>query len=578
MVNNLHLTEYVVAIVQQLIDSGVSEVVISPGSRSTPLALVMAEHPNIKTYINIDERSAGFFALGLAKKQKKPVALLCTSGTASANYFPAIIEAYYARVPLIILTADRPHELRDVGAPQAIDQIQIYGKYVKWSVDALIPDNEPFVLDYVKNIVTRGVFEATKSPFGPIHINLPFREPLVPDLSVVHQLKTDPKVSINSSKTVLDEGIIHQIAKQVQKVKKGLIICGEIYDQHFINNVVALAKKLKFPILADPLSQLRFGEHNKEMIIDTYDTILKDDSLHTLLKPEYIIRFGAMPVSKSLFLFLKKYPDVKQIVIDSGTGFRDPTLYADHIYCDENSFCQMLSEKLEVNMDEEWYKLWSKANNVAQTHLFDMREIKDDLFEGKLYIELQKILPNECNLMVGNSMPIRDVDTFFRCSEKKVHFYSNRGANGIDGVVSTALGISAASDLPTYLVIGDLSFYHDLNGLLTGKLHELNLTIFLINNNGGGIFSFLPQAKEKKHFEDLFGTPTNICFEHAAKMFNIQYSKIKTWDELRLKMNEVKYQKGINLIEIPTNRHSRVDIHRNIIQSVSQEIRKELGI
>lgn len=579
MVNNLQLTEYVVTFVQQLIDSGVREVVISPGSRSTPLALVMAEHPKMKTYINIDERSAGFFALGLAKKQRKPVALLCTSGTASANYYPAIIEAYYSRVPLIVLTADRPHELRDVGAPQAIDQIQIYGKYVKWFVDALIPDNQPVVLDYVKNIVSRGVYEATKLPYGPIHINLPFREPLVPDLSLVHKLDRETNNSnINSSKVTLNETAINEIAVRLQNMKKGLIICGEIYDHHFAQSVIALAQKLKSPILADPLSQLRYGEHDKDMIIDTYDTILKDDQLQKALKPDFIIRFGSMPVSKPLFLFLKQHQDLMQIVVDSGGGFRDPTLLADHIYCDEQSFCQMLIEKLDENLDDTWYRRWSKANNIAQMFLSDIKEQNEELFEGKLYVELQKLLPDECNLFVGNSMPIRDVDTFFRSSEKKIHLYANRGANGIDGVVSTALGISAASKIPTYLVIGDLSFYHDLNGLLAAKFHEINLTIFLINNNGGGIFSFLPQANEKKHFEYLFGTPTNICFEAVAKMYNINYFNIKTWDELYQKFYEVKNKKGIHLMEIPTNRTIRVDIHRKLIHSVSQEIRKELGL
>jgi 2-succinyl-5-enolpyruvyl-6-hydroxy-3-cyclohexene-1-carboxylate synthase len=578
--NNQDLTNYVVTFVQQLIDLGVVQTVISPGSRSTPLALVMSEHPDMKVYLNIDERSAGFFALGLAKKQKKPVALLCTSGTATANYYPAIVEAYYSRIPLIVITADRPHELRDVGAPQAINQINMYGKYVKWFVDASLPESQPGIIQYVKNIVSHAVFESRKHPNGPVHMNMPFREPLVPDLStVVEKAKQKRNVMQITSQTTIDQEAIQRIADRLQTVKKGLIVCGELYHEAFSKSVIQLAEKLQYPILADPLSQLRFGEHSKEHVIEGYDTILKDRDLYPSLQPDVILRFGAMPVSKSLFLFLKEQPHTEQIIVDHGGGWRDPTLIAEqHLFCDEQYFCDELVKRLEKNEDDAWYLRWKKANDLTRTLILDgVVDESDSLFEGKLYIELLKWLPEECNLVVGNSMPIRDIDTFFYSSEKKIHIYANRGANGIDGVVSTAMGIGAASSFPTYLVIGDLSFFHDLNGLLAGKLHQLNITILLVNNNGGGIFSFLPQADEKKHFEALFGTPTDLDFRHAAAFYGANYVKVSSWDELACELKRTN-QNGVNIIEIPTERYTRVKSHRKIMQFVSREIRKELEI
>ncbi|WP_243291137.1 2-succinyl-5-enolpyruvyl-6-hydroxy-3-cyclohexene-1-carboxylic-acid synthase [Bacillus sp. FJAT-47783] len=575
--NNKELTNYVIAFVEQLKDSGVNEVVISPGSRSTPLALVMAEHPQIKTYINIDERSAGFFALGLAKKKKNPVALLCTSGTAAANYYPSIIEAHYARVPLLVITADRPHELRDVGAPQAINQIHLYGNYVKWFMDAPLPEDRKETIQTVKTLVSRGVFEATKKPCGPVHLNMPFRAPLVPDLKALTTLLKQETKSIcqQSSHAVLSEEMFEQIAKRLKSVKKGLIICGELYEEGFASSVLSLANALQFPILADPLSQLRFGHHSKELIIENYDTILKDEHLHHLLQPELIIRFGAMPVSKALSLFIQKHSHLEQFVIDQGGGWRDPSLLAQHhLQCSEKVFCDEISARINEQKDGSWLYQWKKANQIVQSLVSDVTGGREGLFEGRLYIELQKLLPDECNVVIGNSMPIRDVDTFFQSSEKNVHLYANRGANGIDGIVSTALGISAASNRPTYLIIGDLSFYHDINGLLAGKMHDINITILIVNNNGGGIFSFLPQSSEKKHFETLFGTPTNLKFEYAAKMYEFEYEKIEAWNELH--KHFIDEHSGIRLLEIVTNRHNRVDIHRNFIQSVSQEIRKEL--
>jgi 2-succinyl-5-enolpyruvyl-6-hydroxy-3-cyclohexene-1-carboxylate synthase len=571
------LTEYTAAFVDELARTGITEVVISPGSRSTPMALLMADHPNIHVHMIIDERSAGFFALGMAKAKRRPVALLCTSGTAAANYLPAIVEAYYSRVPLIILTADRPHELRDVGAPQAIDQIHIYGKYAKWFVDVALPEESEDMKRYVRTIAERASAIALSPPVGPVHLNFPFREPLVPDLSDKTVWNKGEKikrrfVSVTAGKPSLTEEDFQLLSQTLKQYKNGLIICGSLDLPGFPEAVTKLAEKLQFPILADPLSQLRAGNHDKRYIIDGYDTFLRNAEAQQQLMPEVVIRFGAMPVSKVLFTYLKNHPQIYQIVVDGEGGWRDPTLLADEmIYCHEVEFCQGLLQAIdEIPENAEWIQKWCHLNQYTKKHLEKFSE-EENLFEGKVFTELLNIMPDKCLLFVGNSMPIRDLDTFFTVNEKNIRILANRGANGIDGVVSTALGASVA-DTPLILVIGDLSFYHDLNGLLAAKLHGLKATIIVINNDGGGIFSFLPQAKEKKHFELLFGTPLGLNYEFAVKMYEGDYARVHSWEDFRDKVSQSITSNGLTVIEVPTNRQENAEMHRNLWNTVSQEI------
>ncbi|MCV9888987.1 2-succinyl-5-enolpyruvyl-6-hydroxy-3-cyclohexene-1-carboxylic-acid synthase [Metabacillus halosaccharovorans] len=575
------LTRFVASFVDELTRLGVNKAVISPGSRSTPLAMLMAEHPKLSCYMNIDERSAGFFALGLAKEKKKPVVLVCTSGTAAANYYPAIVEARYARVPLIVLTADRPHELRDVGAPQAIDQLQMYGNYPKWFVDVALPEEEVGMYRYVRTIAGRAFAISASYPAGVVHLNFPFREPLIPNLGLPNlwEAEDDRPSYLHTIQGLpqLAKSQIKDIADIMKGISKGLIICGEQNDSEFITTVKELSGKLKYPILADPLSQLRTGKSDKRGIIEGYDSILKDPEMINILKPELIIRFGPMPVSKPLMLMLKNNPDITQIIVDPSEEYRDPTLNASHmIVCNHTKFCEDLSGILEERVSNQFYDDWILSNTIFQ----DMIEHKlghiNDLFEGKIVRELQHVLPDGSCLVVGSSMPIRDVDTFFRNTDKEIRVLANRGANGIDGVVSTALGISAVSTEPAFLLIGDLSFFHDFNGLLAAKMNNLDLTIILVNNDGGGIFSFLPQSKEEKHFETLYGTPIGIDFSKVVDMYQGEYEKINSWDELHTYFQDKWSNRGLKVIEIETNRTTRVNIHRELLDHVSQEIRKVL--
>ncbi|PLS01977.1 2-succinyl-5-enolpyruvyl-6-hydroxy-3-cyclohexene-1-carboxylic-acid synthase [Neobacillus cucumis] len=568
------LTAYIAAFVAELVLTGVTDVVVSPGSRSTPMAMVMAEHPDLNVHIHVDERSAAFFGLGIAKAKNKPVAILCTSGTAAANYFPAIVEAKYSRVPLLILTADRPHELREVGAPQAIDQLHLYGHHVKWFADMALPEKSNEMIRYARTICARAAAIATQTPAGPVHLNFPFREPLIPKMDkTLFELSERPKgyVKVHNSHLDVRDEVFKEIAEFLNEKEKGIIVCGNISDEKFAKAVTSLADRLNYPILADPLSQLRSGEHELEDIIEAYDTFLRNKDAKTFLKPDVVLRFGAMPVSKALTIFLKENHLADQFVVDGGGGWRDPSaLSTNMIFCNETIFCEKLLTYLDTNTSPRFLEDWKKINQLTKENMTVIRDVTE-LSEGKLFNQLADLLPEESTLFVGNSMPIRDLDSFFLSNNKSIKLMANRGANGIDGTVSTAIG-AAVYTRSLYLVLGDLTFFHDLNGLIAAKLYNIDIQIIVINNNGGGIFSFLPQSEHPKHFELLFGTPLNIDFEHAVKMFNGQYTKIIDWDHLGTLLEQSKNQKGIHVYEINTNRDRNRDEHRDFWLSVSREI------
>jgi 2-succinyl-5-enolpyruvyl-6-hydroxy-3-cyclohexene-1-carboxylate synthase len=576
---NEALTDYVAAFVDELSRSGIKHVVVSPGSRSTPMAILFAEHPDIKVWINIDERSAGFFALGIAKAEKKPVALLCTSGTAAANYFPAVVEARESRVPLLVLTADRPHELRDVGAPQAIDQINIYGKYTKWFNEMALPESTPTMLNYVRTTAERAVSLTKANPSGPVHLNFPFQEPLIPDLDKPNLFQAGQRdgkryVEVHQGKNVLDKTSIQQLATELRSIKKGLIVCGPMDDRDLINPVLQLGEALGYPVLADPLSQFRTGKHDKGQVIDCYDAILRSETVVNKLEPEVILRFGAMPVSKPYLLFIKKYTNCKQIIIDEQGGWREPTLLASEmIITDPVLFSHALNNEignLTVEADETWIQKWQDMNSIVK-QITESNIGKYQLSEGRVFVELEIILPSNAALFVGNSMPVRDLDTFYRSNQNQVRTMANRGANGIDGVVSTALGVSAVSE-PVVLVIGDLSFYHDINGLLAAKLHQLNITIILVNNDGGGIFSFLPQSTQPQHFEALFGTPIGIDFKKAVEMYEGSFQTVTETEEFAAAFNNAINENGLSVVEVISDREKNVKEHRILTEAVNTEL------
>lgn len=574
-----NLTRYTAGFVDEISKAGLKDVVISPGSRSTPLALTFAEHPDIDYWVNMDERSAAFFALGMAKQQNRPVALVCTSGTAAANYYPAVVEAHYARVPLVILTADRPHELRDVGAPQAIDQIGMFNGFVKWFHEMALPDASQAMLRYVRSKAARAAAVAWQGNPGPVHVNFPFREPLIPDFSLPGIWESEIPASYygySVGSRVLDSTELDEVADELRGLQQGVIVCGPVMDQSIAEAVVALSKKWDVPVLADPLSQLRTGVHDKENVIESYDAVLKSKHIRGVLQPDFIIRFGAMPVSKSYLLWIKEHEETKHFVVENQDGYREPGgVSARFIYADATAFCRKMTERDDgFSFSASWKDKWRRLNDIAKHHLLE-DAFPGNMTEGGVIRHLAESIPDESVLYIGNSMPIRDADTFFMNSPKHVTMLGNRGVNGIDGMTSSALGAAAHGEKVT-LVIGDLSFFHDFNGLLAAKQYGLDLTVVLINNNGGGIFSFLPQAQEEKHFEALFGTPMDIEFSKVVSMYGGDYQLADNWELFHAALRDSYQKSGLSVIEVRTNRDENVEWHKAKWKVIEENAAKTL--
>ncbi len=561
------LTKYVGHFVDQLYKSGVRDIVISPGSRSTPLSLTFAEYNQFNIWVDIDERSAGFFATGIAKETKNAVVLVCSSGTAAANYYPAIIEASYSRIPLIVLTADRPHELRDVGAPQAIDQIKIYGDYVKWFHEMAMPEATPSMLQYARNHADRAVHTSLYQVKGPVHLNFPFREPLIPDFNLDGMWGEDVVIThhFKFEETQVSMPLLADIQQQLQDKKRGIIICGP-HDYHDLAAAVLdLADKWQLPVFADPLSSLRHLK-GENVVVESYDSLLKSKKVRELVHADFIVRFGAMPVSKPVLQLLQEN-NIEQYIIDEDVTFRNPSIKSAHyLYGNPADVANQLAT-LSLSFDREWLLMWQKLNDSARNVLIQEQHI---LTEGLAVRGIQTVIPDESTLFVGNSMPIRDVDTFWLATDKKVSIQANRGANGIDGIISTALGMASNGKRVT-LLIGDISFLHSMNGLLLTKNYPLHLTVVLINNQGGGIFSFLPQAKEgSAHYEMLFGTPQSLAFEKVAALYDFDFNSVDEWPAYLNALEASYQQKGVSLIEVKTNRNENVTWHRTKWQEIEK--------
>jgi 2-succinyl-5-enolpyruvyl-6-hydroxy-3-cyclohexene-1-carboxylate synthase len=550
--------------------AGVRNVCVCPGSRSTPLAIKLAQEPSIKLWMHLDERSAAYFGLGLARAARQPVAILATSGTAAANFLPAIVEANLSRVPLIVLTADRPHELRDNGAPQTIDQLRLYGAHVKWFFDLPEPDAIPEHVRLVRTLAARAVGTALAEPAGPVHLNWPFREPLVPTPAAARS-DEQPCVTVETGRLAPSPQTVQSLATRLA-IGRGVIVCGPQDDPEFPEAVAQLAQHLQFPVLADPLSGVRRGGHDLSTVIDAYDAFLRDEATLERLAPRVVLRFGAIPTSRPLLQYLQHYSAARQILVDPG-GWREPTgLARDVLHVDPRLLCQALLG-MTMSPSAEWLGTWTAVNRIARAALARHLAEIDELFEGKVFAELPSLLPEGSVLFAGNSMPVRDLDTFLPADEKWLRCMSNRGANGIDGVVSSALGTSAAAVGPVVLVIGDISLYHDLNGLLAARKHALDLLIVLINNDGGGIFSFLPQAETaSEHFETLFGTPHGLDFRPFVEGYGGRLVRVHHWPAFLRAVAEGLERGGLQVVEVPTERARNVELHRQVWRAVSASL------
>ncbi len=582
------------AFVDELARCGLEHVCICPGSRSSPLAIAFARHPGIRTWVHLDERSASFFALGMARATGKPVAVVCSSGTASANFLPAVVEARYGSVPLLALTADRPPEMVDWGALQTIDQTRIYGSHAKWSVNMPPPEATTEMMSYSRSAACRVYFSAGSAPAGPVHVDFPFREPLEPvdapsDFpdSVPEQERAAWSGREDGKPFVLSPEYerkprsedIQQLAASLAGTERGIIVCGPQNGSMPTEAITELAWKLGYPLLTDALSGLRCGPHDRSLVIDSYDAFIRDGELAESLAPELVIRLGALPVSKPLTQYLEKHKQARHILVDENNDWRDPFRLTSQLFqVSPALFCESLSPALHVGRsDGEWSRRWRRIAGSSRDALDDALEECGEMFEGKVFSRLAALLPDDTVLFAGNSMPIRDMDTFFPSTRRSIQFMANRGASGIDGVVSSALGVAAVSQKKVVLVLGDISLYHDMNGLLAAKAHGLNATIIVLNNNGGGIFSFLPQADYRDVFETYFGTPHGLTFGAAAEMYGLDYSLADDWDTFDRSVLESLSGEGVALIEAPGDRERNVMLHRRMWEAVSEKIKAGSG-
>lgn len=567
--------------VDELARAGLRSVCIAPGSRSTPLTMAFAEHDGIRIYPHLDERSAAFFALGLALATEEPVALVCTSGSATANFFPAIIEAHESRVPLLVLTTDRPPELRYSGANQTIDQVKLYGDYALWSVDAPLPEGQPAAqtIRALRTLAARayatadGIGDGRK---GVVHVNLPFRKPLEPI-----PVETDHSDAIEDAGfdyagafTVMTGGATIPTVQQMQTLlalferhERGIIVCGpKSLGENFVSAVAQLSQRTGYPIFADPTSDVRFGGHVQDTaVLGAYDTFLTVPP--TWEDPEVVIRFGGVPTSNVLNAYLDRI-DAKHRVQVSADGVWADDSFRTHLFvhADPTLLCLSLSGRLQARPESPWAQRIRMVEAVTWLNLG--QRLGDEFFDGQVVADLLERLPDGANLFAGNSLPVRHVEQFARPSTKHLHVFANRGASGIDGNVSTALGIAAATGKATVLLIGDITLYHDMNGLLAVRNCGVdNLTIVLLNNDGGGIFHRLPVSKFDPPFTDMFVMPHGLQFEHAARLYGLDFVSVTDREAFRSAVDVTVGAHTPRIIEVRTDA-AHDDARRKQIQQM----------
>jgi 2-succinyl-5-enolpyruvyl-6-hydroxy-3-cyclohexene-1-carboxylate synthase len=756
-------------VAEELHRAGVVAVCISPGSRSTPLAIACYEHQHLRTIVHIDERSGSFFGLGLAKYSRAPVALLCTSGTAAANFYPAIIEAFYAHVPLLVLTADRPPELRDCGAGQTIDQIKLYGDHVRYFFEVGLPDITGFKLRHLRALIGHATAIAmgkATSSAGPVHLNFAFADPLPPvpvnghvpldlsqsdplawhgrevllnslaatnrekaaqvrspksnrDANLLSAIDSTGYIQVAKPQLVLSENTLAQLAHLIRHSARGMIVVG-VYDAppDFATAVKQLAQVSGYPLLAEATGMMR-----SQGVISSYDAFLRSPQFCQAYIPELVIRFGAMPTSKNYRLWLEQHIEkhpAQQIIVGNGSN-SDPTHgLGIFINACPIRFCEQLSNylgtytftnanrhqhqhsrqnhdpvtttispasqsphskqsaptsdlklnQLDADIDllvfkakqTNWQKALIRADWVAREAIAKCLEPIESMFEGKAFAQLGQWLPIDCCIYVASSMPIRDLDTFFQPADAQLSDFSelselaeisakheplhrnsqelvnndaiaasftpasksyqdqkdqsiskisntdsqlnsqldpgisgntasnktpitrvlaNRGANGIDGTISSALGATWGSDYnsrqPVILICGDLAFYHDLNGLMAVKQYNLNLTIILLNNNGGGIFDMLPIAEFKQVCEPLFNTPHDLDFAPIVTAYGCEYVAINSWAQFKTEVLASLTKPGTQVLELKSNRQDNQKMRQQIWQEVEIAIAEQFN-
>lgn len=563
-------TAFARCLVDEWVRAGVTEACVAPGSRSTPLALALASDGRLRVHVHLDERSASFFALGAAKASGRPVIVLCTSGTAAANFHPAVLEAHHARVPLLVCTADRPPELRDTGAGQTIDQTRLYGDAVRWFVDPGPPD--PAAAGSWRSIASRAVAEAIEPPAGPVHLNLPFREPLMPTGAPIVDAPGRPDgapwTRVVRSPHAPDAATVARVAELMAGRSRGVLIAGWGSSVTAVT-MSRVAAAVGWPVLADPLSGARCGPH----AISTYDALLRVAGAAASLLPDAVVRVGAPLTSKVVGEWLG--PGINQVVIDADGAWLDPSRAASEmIAVDDELLLAAVADALEGSPPriDDWLATWFDGEQQARQAIDGVIDAWDQLFEGRIARDVVAALPDGATLIVASSMPVRDVEWFARPREG-LRMLANRGVNGIDGFVSTVLGIAAASTGPVVALTGDLCFLHDSNGLLGAIDRGIDATFVVIDNGGGGIFSFLPQADDPEHFERLFGTPQNVDLAALAALHGIRCAVVERAADLVPAVLDGVAAGGVRMVLVRTDRSDNVARHREVWAAVARAVR-----
>ena len=551
------MTSYLRYLIAGLKQGGVRQVVISPGSRSTPLALLVKREKDLQYFVAVDERSAGFLALGLAKSSQQPVALLCTSGTAAANFYPAICEAEASNVPLVVLTSDRPPELRNVGAPQTMSQNQLYADHVKFFVELALPESTPLMLRYSFwqgfQLATRAMYDVK----GVVHANIPLREPLLPDLT--QNTPIDLSLSQTSTQNLIAQGWFQ---------KRGLIVLGSERSLAEAQLALTLANHLGWPIVGDPLSQLASCDGETQNYVKQADVIFEET--RDLPEVEVILRFGKVPVTKNVMFYLRDSQAV-QILVD------ETQQWPDYLYRSQYLIAESLTEVAQQllqstsNRDQDYLQAWQNLQKLASQAIYETRE-QFAFHESQLAMILMKTVTYGEQLFIANSNAIRLVDRLSGVSENSFKIFGNRGVNGIDGILSTVAGLAMQTKARTYLLVGDLTLFHDMNGLQLLKAYQLPVTIILLNNNAGGIFSFLSQRSlTADDFDPLFATPLDLDFAQVAKTYELAYQKVESEADFEQAMATSRKLTGANLIELTSQAQVPVDFWQAVLSNFKEK-------
>ncbi|MEZ4273163.1 MAG: 2-succinyl-5-enolpyruvyl-6-hydroxy-3-cyclohexene-1-carboxylic-acid synthase [Myxococcota bacterium] len=571
------------ACVAHLAAAGVERAVISPGSRNTPLVLAIDAEPRIESHVVLDERVAGFVALGMAKASGKPTLLLCTSGSAAAHYLPAVIEASHARLPLIIVSADRPLELHYSGAPQTTEQADLFGVHVRASL-CLDAPCAPWDEGWLATQLARVVDSAVGVLPGPVHINIPLREPLwVPGLVRAASVTHRHRVVVRSAST-LPAAVLKPFVERWCSTPRGLIVYGPepgATESSQTNPcIVELAEALGWPVLADPLCQLRYGSKDS-CIIGSYDLILRQPDIAAELKPDYVLRFGHAPTSKRLNLWLQSQT-CDSALVDPCGSWHDFNHKAHTLLISQTqSLCKTALESIRVTSslekDRAWLERWQQAEGVA---IGAIAQEQETFWGGTVAQTVMRCLPEAAALFVASSMPVRHLDSFTHHSPTQPRIYGNRGVNGIDGSVATALGISAvrhkAGMGPTVALIGDLALIHDAGGLLAAGQSNVPLTLVIINNQGGGIFRQLPISQHPHALERYFTTPQKVDLRALGNAAGAHYSQVENIAGLQSALDRNIKRHGLKIIEAKVDPHVEQQERQRVLALVQNTLSEKL--